>query len=96
MPQVRLMGDDPDEVDDVLEVALRWLRTCPDLVVGNPTGLHHRSGGRRVVFELMLAAPTGPQRVQAERVDTPSSPPRASVPAAGRPRRRPALPPGRQ
>ncbi|GII83643.1 hypothetical protein Ssi03_16330 [Sphaerisporangium siamense] len=90
MPQVRMMGDDAEEVDAVLEVALAWLRSCPDLIVGSPTRLGHRNGGGRVVFELMLARPAAPQRVQAERVDVP-----ARRRAAGSARRR-ALPPGGQ
>jgi hypothetical protein len=79
MAQVRVMGDDADEVTAVLEMLLPLVRACTGLVAGSPTELGKRGEGRRVVFELLPAAP-GP--VAVERAD--SAPP-------GRPRRR-ALP----
>lgn len=82
MVQIRVMSDDGQAVEDVLQTAHRWLSACPDLVVGDPTRLSHRGGGGRVVFEVMLVRPA--VRVEhAERVDPP---------AGGPPVRR-ALPP---
>jgi hypothetical protein len=77
MAQVRVMGDDADEVTAVLEMLLPLVRACTGLVAGGPTELGKRGPGRRVVFELLPAAP-GP--VTMERADGPP-------PAPGRPRR---------
>lgn len=71
MVQIRVMSDDGQAVEDVLQTAHRWLSACPDLVVGDPTRLSHRGGGGRVVFELMLARP-GVRVESAERVDQPA------------------------
>ncbi|MGC5236851.1 hypothetical protein [Streptomyces albogriseolus] len=66
MAQVRVMGDDADEVTAVLEALLPLVRACTALTEGSPTELGKRGPGRRVVFELLPAAP-GP--VTVERVD---------------------------
>lgn len=82
MAQVRVMGDDADEVTAVLEMLLPLIQACTGLVAGSPTELGKRGPGRRVVFELLLAAP-GP--VTVERAD--------GTPTASRPQRpRRALP----
>ncbi|MEU4229522.1 hypothetical protein AB0F17_34940 [Nonomuraea sp. NPDC026600] len=86
MTQFRAMDDNAAEADEVLAIAIPWLRACPDLVVGSTTQLSHRGNGRRVVFEVLLAPDRGPQRAHAERVDQP-----ATAPAQRR-----ALPRGRR
>jgi len=90
MLQLRLMGDDPDHVDEVLQILLPLLRSCPDLQVGDETRLRHRGGGGRVVVDVTAAArrTRGRVRVTAERVD--AQPPRRGA-ADGRR----VLPPGR-
>ena len=82
MAQVRLMGDDAEEVGAVLEMLLR---ACTGLVVGHSTELSKRGPGRRIVFELL---PTGPGTVRIERLDDDAPPP-------PRPRRARELPRGR-
>lgn len=90
MAQIRVMGDDPAEVEAVLTRMREWLADCPDLTAGSSTKLGHRGGGGRFTFELMLARPEStPIRVEAERTDG-GKPARARV--ERRPRR--ALPPG--
>ncbi|GLX06583.1 hypothetical protein [Microbispora sp. NBRC 16548] len=54
-------------MEHVLAILVPWLRACPDLVVGDPTRLRHRSGGGRIVFEV-IATPGRPY-ASAERVD---------------------------
>jgi hypothetical protein len=58
MAQVRVMGDDADEVAAVLEALLPLVRASTALVAGSPTELNMRGPGRRVVFELLPAAPS--------------------------------------
>lgn len=69
MPQLRLMGDDPDSVDRVLAVLLPLMRAHPQLQVGEPARLRHRGGGGRVVVDV--TAP--PAEVTVDRVDGPRS-----------------------
>jgi hypothetical protein len=68
MAQVRVISDDADEVAAVLDMLLPLVRACTGLVAGSPTELGKRGPGRRVVFELLPAAP-GP--VTVERADAP-------------------------
>jgi len=70
MAQVRVMGDDADEVAAVLEMLLPLVRACTGLVAGSPTELTKRGPGRRVVFELL---PTAMGPVTVERADAPPS-----------------------
>jgi hypothetical protein len=70
MAQVRVMGDDADEVAAVLEMLLPLVRACTGLVAGSPTELNKRGPGRRVVFELLPAAPSP---VTVERTDRPTA-----------------------
>ncbi|MER6508265.1 hypothetical protein ABT158_15700 [Nonomuraea sp. NPDC001636] len=92
MPQVRVMGDDPDHVEQVVSLLLALIGSSPSLTAGDPTRLRHRNGGGRVVFDLNATnrrAPTDrPTRVQSERIDNQAAP---------RPRHAPVrreLPPG--
>jgi hypothetical protein len=75
MAQVRVMGDDADEVTAVLEALLPLVRACTGLVAGSPTELRMRGPGRRIVFEVL---PAGPGPVTVEQAG----------PAARTPRRR--------
>jgi hypothetical protein len=92
MPQVRVMGDDPEHVCVVVGLLLALIDASPALTAGDPTRLRHRGGGGRVVFDVSATTRrtnTDPlaTRVRAERVDDPPAP---------RPRRtaqRRALPP---
>ncbi|MEU5181107.1 hypothetical protein AB0G49_13755 [Streptomyces longwoodensis] len=68
MAQVRVMGDE-DEVAAVLEVLLPFVQTSTAVVASAPQELGMRGPGRRVVFELLPAAP-GP--VTVERADQPA------------------------
>jgi hypothetical protein len=69
MAQVRVMGDDADEVTAVLEALLPLVRACTALTAGSPTELGKRGPGRRVVFELLPAAPSP---ITVERADRPT------------------------
>lgn len=92
MVQVRIMNSDADRVAEVVDILIPWLRACPDLIVGDPTELGMRGPGSRITFELMTAAGRqGPQRVQAERVDSTERSPARRGQGTGRR----ALPPGR-
>ncbi|MGV9386082.1 hypothetical protein ACWDRB_60475 [Nonomuraea sp. NPDC003707] len=92
MPQVRIMGDDPEHVEQVISLLLALIDSAPSLTAGDPTRLRHRSGGGRIVFDLNATdrriPADRPTRVHAERIDNQPAP---------RPRRAPArreLPPG--
>ncbi|GAA0949150.1 hypothetical protein [Nonomuraea longicatena] len=93
MPQVRVIGDDPDHVDQVVTLILALINASPHLIAGDPTRLRHRGGGGRVVFDVTVTdrrttPEPAPTRVHAERVDnlpTPRSrrtPPRRALPPA--------------
>lgn len=69
MAQVRVMGDE-DEVAAVLEVLLPFVQASTAVVASAPRELSMRGPGRRVVFELLPAAP-GP--VTVERDDQPAA-----------------------
>ncbi|MFI6910468.1 hypothetical protein ACIBKY_55125 [Nonomuraea sp. NPDC050394] len=95
MPQVRIMGDDPDHVEQVTTLLLVLIDVSPALTAGDPTRLRHRSGGGRIVFDVNTTSATGrrtaaarPERVRAERLDNqPATRPRRT------PRRRELPPP---
>jgi hypothetical protein len=91
MVQLRVMTDDKELGEDVLEVLLPLLKACTALQASEPTRLSHRGGGLRVVLDLQLAgAPT----VTVERADAPTGTrTRSGGPPARRPRVRHALPP---
>ncbi|MFF1284319.1 hypothetical protein ACFVY4_26705 [Streptomyces sp. NPDC058299] len=63
MAQIRVMGDDADEVTRVLEALLPLVNACTALVAGQPVELSKRGPGLRVVFELLPAGP-GPVTVE--------------------------------
>lgn len=77
MAQVRVMGDDADEVTAVLEVLLPLVQACTALVAGAPAELRKRGPGRRVVFELL---PAGPTPVTAEQAGPAVRTPRGQLP----------------
>ncbi|WP_341485509.1 hypothetical protein WJ438_40640 (plasmid) [Streptomyces sp. GD-15H] len=85
MVQIRVMTDDRERGERVVEILLPLLQACTALQAGEPTRLSHRGGGLRLVLDVQ---PTeGPAGVRLEREDTPARPPRA-------PGRRRALPRG--
>ncbi|MFI6907331.1 hypothetical protein ACIBKY_39155 [Nonomuraea sp. NPDC050394] len=92
MPQVRVMGDDPDHVEQVVALLLALIDASPALTAGDPTRLRHRSGGGRIVFDAnatgrAATSAAQPERVRAQRIDNqPANRPRRT------PRRR-ELPP---
>ncbi|WP_157249708.1 hypothetical protein [Nonomuraea typhae] len=91
MPQVRVMGDDLHHVEQVVTLLLHLINSAPALTAGDPTRLHHRGGGGRIVFDVNAttrpASAERPEQVRAERIDNQGArPPRRT------PRRR-ALPP---
>ncbi|MDF5759122.1 hypothetical protein [Spongiactinospora sp. TRM90649] len=96
MPQLRLMGDDPEHVEQVLAILLPLLTGDPRLIVGDPARLRHRGGGGRIVIDVSAAhrtRPEGPIRVRAERVDDRPAPGPAARPRTRRGPTPPALPP---
>jgi hypothetical protein len=89
MVQLRVMTDDRELGEEVLELLLPLLQACTALRTSEPAELRHRSGGLRVVLDVQPAvAPT-------VRVEREARPPRrgSGGPPATRRRRR-ALPPG--
>ncbi|MFD8386546.1 hypothetical protein ACFV2X_49995 [Streptomyces sp. NPDC059679] len=94
MVQLRVMTDDRELGEDVLELLLPLLKACTALRTGEPTRLSHRGGGLRVVLDVQLA---GASTVTVERDDVPRSSgtrTRAGGAPARRQRRRLELPPG--
>lgn len=91
MVQLRLMTDDRELGEDVLEVLLPLLRACTALQAGEPTRLSHRGGGLRVVLDVQ---PAGAPTVHVERADRPAreggrgsgAPARRGSPRRGLPR----------
>ncbi|WP_086681076.1 hypothetical protein [Streptomyces pseudogriseolus] len=76
MAQIRVMGDE-DEVAAVLEILLPFVQASTALVASAPRELGMRGPGRRVVFELLPAAPSP---VTMERADQPA-PSRRQLPS---------------
>lgn len=58
MVQVRVMGDDPDRVKQVLGRLLPLIATSGTLIAGDPAELGMRGPGRRVTFEVLPASGT--------------------------------------
>lgn len=85
MVQMRLMGDDPERVGEVVELVFEILRDSGRVNLGDPAELSMRGPGRRIVVDVTPAHEAGPIRARAERVD------REPGPKPGR-----ALPPGRR
>ncbi|MFJ4343568.1 hypothetical protein [Streptomyces sp. NPDC088915] len=84
MVQIRVMTDDRERGERVVEILLPLLEACTALQAGEPTRLTHRGGGLRLVLDVQPAE--GVTGVRVEREGAPARPPRA-------PRRR-ALPRG--
>ncbi|MFF7176823.1 hypothetical protein [Streptomyces pseudovenezuelae] len=95
MVQLRVMTDDHGEGEEVLALLEPLLQACTALVVSEPTELHHRGGGLRVVYTVLPAPNATTVRVQVERDDPPAGPARgAGRRTPVRAPRRQALPPG--
>jgi hypothetical protein len=82
MVQIRIMTDDRERGEQVVDVLLPLLQACAALQVGEPTRLHHRGGGLRLVLDVQ--PDTTAYSVRVDRADGPSRPPAT--------RRRGALP----
>lgn len=94
MAQIRVMTDDRDEGERVLQILEPLLNACTALVVGSRTTLHHRGGGLRVTYEALCAP--GATTIRVDRVDADED---VTVERAGEPERGPrrrALPRGRR
>ncbi|MQS17933.1 hypothetical protein F7Q99_38760 [Streptomyces kaniharaensis] len=63
MPQLRLMTDDRQLGERVLELLLPVLQNAPTLRVSEPTRLTHRSGGLRVVLDVQPNDPNQQEEV---------------------------------
>lgn len=87
MVQIRVMTDDRERGERVVEILLPLLQACTALQAGEPTRLTHRGGGLRLVLDVQPNE--GGTSVRVDRADTPVRPER-------RGRRRRALPPGRR
>ncbi|MGW7222441.1 hypothetical protein [Streptomyces sp. NPDC054826] len=87
MVQIRVMTDDRERGERVVEILLPLLQACTALQAGEPTRLTHRGGGLRLVLDVQPNE--GATSVRVDRVDTPVRPERTA-------RRRRALPPGRR
>lgn len=94
MPQIRVMGDDPEHVDRVVAALRELIAASPELVMGDVTRLRHRGGGGRIVFDVCstLCSTTTAQPVRVERVERVSNEPAPRPRPGRRPR---ALPPGK-
>lgn len=55
MAQLRLMTDDRELGERVLELLLPVLQDAETLLVSEPTRLNHRAGGLRVVLDVQPA-----------------------------------------
>lgn len=67
MAQIRVMTDDRDEGERVLQILEPLLNACTALVTGSRTTLHHRGGGLRVTYEVLCAP--GATTIRVDRVD---------------------------
>ncbi|MCF3177267.1 MULTISPECIES: hypothetical protein [Streptomyces] len=85
MVQIRVMTDDRERGERVVEILLPLLQACTALQAGEPTRLTHRGGGLRLVLDVQ--PDEGPTSVRVDRADVPARPERTA-------RRRRALPPG--
>jgi hypothetical protein len=85
MVQIRVMTDDRERGEQVVEILLPLLQACTALHTSEPTRLTHRSGGLRLVLDLQPNA--GPSSVRLDREEPPPGSGRATA-------RRRALPPG--
>lgn len=68
MVQLRVMTDDRQRGEEVLELLVPLLGACTALRVSEPTELRHRGGGLRVVLDVQ---PAGGPAVRVEREGTP-------------------------
>lgn len=95
MVQLRVMTDDRELGEEVLEVLLPLLKACTALQAGEPTRLSHRGGGLRVVLDVQ---PAGAPSVRVEREDRSAGRGGRGTAGGGAPARRHrrqwALPPG--
>lgn len=87
MVQIRVMTDDRERGERVVEILLPLLQACTALQAGEPTRLTHRRGGLRLVLDVQPNE--GTTSVRVDRADTPVRSERTA-------RRRRALPPGRR
>ncbi len=85
MVQIRVMTDDRERGERVVEILLPLLQACAALQAGEPTRLTHRGGGLRLVLDVQ--PDEGPASVRVDRADVPARPERTA-------RRRRAFPPG--
>ncbi|MBV9025207.1 MAG: hypothetical protein JO362_15770 [Streptomycetaceae bacterium] len=74
MVQLRVMTDDKELGEQILDVLLPLLKACTALRTSEPTRLSHRGGGLRVVLDVQLA---GAPSVRVERKDWPAGGTRA-------------------
>lgn len=85
MVQIRVMTDDRERGERVVEILLPLLQACAALQAGEPTRLTHRGGGLRLVLDVQ--PDEGATSVRVDRADAPARSERTA-------RRRRALPPG--
>ncbi|MEU6593272.1 hypothetical protein ABZ923_29285 [Streptomyces sp. NPDC046881] len=86
MVQIRVMTDDRERGERVVDILLPLLQACTALRAGEPTRLSHRGGGLRLVLDVQ---PTeGPASVRLDRDDTPAR----TSPTPGRRRALPRTP----
>ncbi|MET8517924.1 hypothetical protein [Streptomyces sp. NPDC005077] len=85
MVQIRVMTDDRERGELMVEILLPLLQACTALQAGERTRLMHRRGGLRLVLDIQ--PDEGATSVRVDRADTPAPPERTG-------RRRRALPSG--
>ncbi|WP_327436496.1 hypothetical protein OG279_37955 (plasmid) [Streptomyces sp. NBC_01201] len=74
MVQIRVMTDDRERGERVVEILLPLLQACTALQAGEPTRLTHRGGGLRLVLDVQ--PDEAPTSVRVDRADVPARPER--------------------
>lgn len=77
MVQIRVMTDDRERGELMVEILLPLLQACTALQAGERTRLLHRRGGLRLVLDIQ--PDEGATSVRVDRADTPA-PPEANRP----------------
>ncbi|MET8420880.1 hypothetical protein ACWD7C_39300 [Streptomyces sp. NPDC005134] len=74
MVQIRVMTDDRERGELMVEILLPLLQACTALQAGERTRLMHRRGGLRLVLDIQ--PDEGATSVRVDRADTPAPPER--------------------